>query len=74
MIIRFWRCALCNTLCWVTLLRVEGRLTGGHERDKREEGASEFTVKGECRPPHRTSGCYSLNVSLSSPSPSHLIY
>jgi hypothetical protein len=28
MIIRFGRCALCNTLCWVTLLRVEGRLTG----------------------------------------------
>jgi hypothetical protein len=38
MIIRFGRCALCNTLCWVTLLRVEGRLTGGHERDKGEEG------------------------------------
>jgi hypothetical protein len=40
MIIRFGHCALCNTLCWVTLLRVEGRLRGGwgghDERDKGE--------------------------------------
>ena len=83
MIIRFGRCALCNTLCWVTLLHVlkEG-LTGGHERDKGEgrervnSPERESAVSSPLRPRviSERLGCYSLNVSFSSSSPSHLIY
>jgi hypothetical protein len=47
MIIRFGRCALCNTLCCVTPTAPRRKADGGHERDKGEEGRERVMRRSE---------------------------